>query len=252
MGGEMIDDKTRDWLKEHYPTIKVVSPTQLRGLFRFGASRVGERTVRVHHSISATDNSPLEFISDCYSIFVCLDDPKLPLIWECSGRLQAYARKIGKDFLDLHVYRAGNLCLGLRETVTHDISEHPGVGEFLDRLVVPYFYYYSYCEKYGNEPWPGLPHRRDLALLEQIYHDRKSPRMEKILVPAAINEVGSDVLLTRNELLECLCGSGRNMVECHPRAAEGHKILTSRMGPEHIELRPSLRDVRGRADNEKK
>ena len=252
MGGKMIDEKTGDWLKNHYPGIRIVSPTKLRGFFRFDASRVGERTVRVYYGIPATENESREFISDCYSISVHLENPKLPIVWEHGGRLQAYAQKIGKDFLDLHVYKKGNLCLGLPEIVADVISEHPGVGEFLERLVVPYFYYYSYCEKYGNEPWPGLHHRRELALLEQIYHDRKSPRMEKILIPAAFKAVSPSLLHARNKRLACLCGSGRKMVECHHQAAEGHKILTSRMGPEHIELRPSLRDFRGRAENDKK
>ena len=81
-----------------------------------------------------------------------------PHVREIGGRLQKKADKMGKPLMDMHVYPiSGEICMGTAATMTKIINDDNSIQGVFHNLIIRYFYYHSFWEKFGDEPWPGLP-----------------------------------------------------------------------------------------------
>ena len=101
------------------------------------------------------------------------------------------------DAIDLHFYPDGVCCLGLQPLADRRMT----LKEFLDEMVVPFFYRLSYTEVHGLEAA-----RRHLW---GEYSHGDSGLREYLSDLANITRRG----LGRND--PCACGSGRKYKRCH-------------------------------------
>ncbi len=154
----------------------------------------------------------------------------LPFVWETGGRLREIAEKWRDKVLglaDLHVYPSnGSVCLG----APLELQERCPLGapffQFIDDLVVPYFYGLSHFEKHGRWPWGERSHGI-LGLLES-YGERRieCPREDVVLQVHQLRKCNNSrevrkYLRRHKDQRLCLCGKNRLFAECHTLAWNG-------------------------------
>ena len=140
------------------------------------------------------------YLSDSFSIRIVLDEPDpngWPTVYEVGGRYTLIAERENIEVIDLHFYPNGACCLGLQLYAKGPIS----LEEFMDDLVVPFFYRLSYTDSYGlratgQDLWGEYSHGEQ-GLREYLFD----------LDGIAKHELG------RND--QCACGSGRKYKRCH-------------------------------------
>lgn len=146
-----------------------------------------------------------ETITDQYDIelFVSPGFPRvLPVVYELAGRIPA----------DFHKLEDESLCLGAPTEVRMRMKRNPTLPAFVNGLVIPYLYGYSYCEKHGVMPFGELEHgdegiRQYLAGLFQTSNKRYAVEFLRL---ASMKKRDANKL-------PCPCGSGRRLGRCHNR-----------------------------------
>ena len=152
------------------------------------------------------------YLSDSFSIRIetdALDHNGWPTVYEVGGRHALIADRENVEVIDLHFYPNGACCLGLQLFTSRRMT----LVEFMDELVVPFFYRLSYTDSYG------LRSARQYLWGEYSHGDK------------GLREYLSDVDriakhgLGRNEL--CVCGSGRKYKRCHLGEVDRFKQVRS-------------------------
>ncbi|MBK9416681.1 MAG: hypothetical protein IPN62_05165 [Flavobacteriales bacterium] len=150
--------------------------------------------------------------------------------WETGGRLKEIAGKWSdriSRLIDLHVYPNNNsACLGAPHELQDRCPKGTPLHQFIDDLVVPYFYALSHFEKYGRWPWGERSHGM-LGLLESYAERRIQSTREDVVqdlrqLRICINwkELGKYLTKFKERRLG-LCGKERLVAECHPLAWQG-------------------------------
>ena len=140
------------------------------------------------------------YLCDSFSIRIeldALDRNGWPTVYEVSDRHARIAAREQVDAIDLHFYPDGACCLGLQPLADRQTT----LKEFMDEMVVPFFYRLSYTEVHGLEAarrhlWGEYSHG-DPGLREYLSD----------LADIARRGLG------RND--PCACGSGRKYKRCH-------------------------------------
>lgn len=159
----------------------------------------------------------------------------LPWVHEIGNRTEEIARKWKiSDLRDLHSnpsrYKSACLCVGQEEK----IKLPPGSSfiDFMEKLVVPYFYGLSYFNENGKWPWKEYSHGA-LGILEYNSTDKIKTTEEKI--SDIVSALRADNKWRKNrKILQklrtnclCICGSNKLFKECHPDAFSGMLKLKS-------------------------
>jgi hypothetical protein len=113
----------------------------------------------------------------------------------------------------------------------------PTLLVFVERLVVPYLFGYSYYEKHGAMPFGELSHGRD-GILECLADMFRSPS-----VPGADEFVRLASLKKREANKEsCPCRSGRRVGRCHNRIVNDFRKRLGRswFSEEYLQLLKAL------------
>lgn len=158
----------------------------------------GEDKLRIG-SDDATASMDL-YLSDSFSIrtdLAALDRNGWPAVFEVSGRYAKVAERENVETIDLHFFPNGACCLGLQFLA----GRRTTLKEFIDELVVPFFYRLAYTDLHG------LAASRD-SLWAEYSHGERGLR-EYLADVARIATRG----LGRND--PCACGSGRKYKRCH-------------------------------------
>ena len=150
------------------------------------------------------------YLCDSFSIRIeldALDHNGWPTVYEVGDRYETIAQKENVQTIDLHVYPDGACCLGLKLLD----GRQPTFREFMDELVVPFFYRLSYTEIRGLEAarqclWGELSHGNQ-GVREYLLDIAEMARQD----------------LGRNN--PCACGSGRKFKRCHLGEVERFKLL---------------------------
>lgn len=237
-----IGKKDKEWLRDNQPDISVMSKHVLCGDFRIKAMMVGDGAIReCQHPAS---QGAEYFVDDTFQIRVCFAE-RMPRVYEIGGRFEHAIRDLQNTRInqkktrrayvkcrqDLHINSDDTLCLGLPVIVELTMRKHPGVQGFFQYVLAPYFYFQAHTEKYGESPWDGLPHNRELAFLLQVYDDRHNhDRLERELVPVARDYLKGNTLRANSHRLVCFCGTGKQLSRCNPKAFEAHKIIREKAG----------------------
>ena len=88
------------------------------------------------------------YLSDSFSIRIdlaALDRNGWPAVFEVSGRYAWVAERENVETIDLHFFPNGACCLGLQLLADRRTT----LKEFIDELVVPFFYRLAYADLHG-------------------------------------------------------------------------------------------------------
>jgi|CXWL01.1.fsa_nt_gi hypothetical protein len=200
---------------------------ELKGDLRFRAfynEPEGVLIIDPEDAYSAMDN----LIADKYVIRITIQEnfpETLPQVYEIGGRLKEIQTKRNiVDIRDLHVNKEGNFsaCLCPRPAEKKIIREGATLQDFLDRLVIPYFYGLSFFEKYGRWSWGEYGHG-DAGIFEYYFRQRNGFDIE--LLKEAFSALGQNGRkIVKNGLkghVPCLCGSGNKIRGCHAEVLFG-------------------------------
>ena len=204
-----ITDKEIKWLESCYPNLQYKAKAQkIVGELDFGASYDKESgKLCIGHDDENRERDA--FICDVFDIEICLnsiDSNGWPKVYEVAGRHSKIAEKYNIEVIDLHFYSDdGACCLGIKST-SEKFERNFRIKQFMNDLVIPFFYRLSYTEKFGidassNDLWGEYSH----GLERQIEHRKE------ILNLAKRNP-------NRNE--PCPCGSDKKYKNCHRQEVE--------------------------------
>ena len=230
MGRMKINSNDAQWLQEHYPRLHIKNGDTITGILRFRAERKDKRKrpmtrhpeVAIWHLPPKTATGRL-YIEDRYEIEGYFDEDLNPHFKETGSRLAVYAKKIGKQMIDLHLFSGTNeFCLG-HPVFLAEMKEDSSIEKFFEGLLIPYLYYLSYREKFNEEPWPGLKHSK-IGLLEELgsIGSKHKLKGQSLIEAVQINlpreyrkihwYIQSGLAMKRND--KCFCDSGKKVKDC--------------------------------------
>lgn len=134
-------------------------------------------------------------------IFPLTVTDKVPKAKEIGGR-------IPHDF-DFHVYPDGRMCLGAPLGLRRKYIEQPTLHAFIDDMLIPFLYSFSFKEKHGYMPFGELSHGgKGIAEYYREFFETDSDLavLELLKIIAADNYRGH---------MPCPCGSGERLRKCH-------------------------------------
>ena len=140
------------------------------------------------------------YLCDSFSIRIeldALDQNGWPTVYEVGGRHARIADREKIETIDLHFYPDGACCLGLQLLADRRTTRK----EFMDELVVPFFYRLPYTDVHG------LQSARQFLWAEYSHGDHGLREYFSDLADIARHGLG------RND--PCACGSGRKYKRCH-------------------------------------
>lgn len=133
------------------------------------------------------------------SISVPLSYPAtLPNIKETGGRIPP----------DFHTNRDGTLCLDVPILLYKEFIRNPTLLHFIDRCALPFFYSFSYRERFGHLPFGEWEHGGEglLQLYKEYFKHTEITALALIKILAENKYKGSRL---------CPCKSGKKLQSCH-------------------------------------
>jgi hypothetical protein len=136
----------------------------------------------------------------------------LPTVRETGGRIPA----------TFHKLEAGLLCLGAPTAIRLNLTLSPTLPAFVDELVVPYLFGYSYFEKHGVMPFGELAHgdKGIVEYLSELFGAATTIGAREFLRLASMKRRDANKQ-------PCPCRSGRRLGKCHNRRVNN---LRDRLG----------------------
>lgn len=153
-----------------------------------------------------------------------------PLVYELCQRIP----------LSYHHYLGGNLCLGVASAIRLKLLENCSLVNFVDNLLVPYLYAYSYYELHNKMPWGSAEHSDDEKYLfyKRFFKDIK----DEYILDFLLVLYKPDIYRMHRP---CLCGSKKKMRYCH-----GNMLLKfTNIKYPSVMLRRDIFDVHTSLDN---
>lgn len=140
------------WLRREHPFLRYFSSHRLiYGPFKFDATYNGERIIDTYRL--SIDLTPKTY-------------GRVPLVFEVGGRIKKAARLLNKPLADLHSNPDGTQCLIRPDAEFERFKYGIPLPQFFE-LLTSHFYWQSYVEKNGREPWAGEKHGWDPTEFEQ-------------------------------------------------------------------------------------
>lgn len=196
-----------------------------------------EAFYRVAGTLLFTATYKNETIEDIYQILVLIPKAyplKLPLVKEAGGRIPP----------DFHTNPDGTLCLEAPIKLYMVFNENHTLLHFVNNCALPYFYSFSYREKYGRLPFGDWAHGGE-GLIQmykeffQLTYDQTALALIKIL--AENNYKGSSL---------CPCHSKKKLHQCHgPILKQIQHLQGSKYyAGEYVQMLSHLREKKNQVD----
>ena len=221
-----INKHDREWLASRFPFLRCESSSsKIVGELDFDAAYDNESGKVI---IGEEAREAELFLSDIFEIEIYLD--KLygngwPKVYEIGGRHYQIANRNNVNTADLHFYSDDDsCCLGIKYGNNKGLC----IERFLYDLVIPFFYRFSYTEKFGiaaarNNLWGEYSHGKAGPMeyeAELLNIAKQNPSRYKLCpcksgkkyINCHFKEV--EFLKTRLNRL-CYCKSGRKYKNCH-------------------------------------
>ena len=194
-----ITDKEIEWLGLHFPDLQYEADSQkIVGELNFCAAYDNESREMIFDDSARQED---RFIQAVFRIKIDLktfDANGWPKVYEVGERYRQIAKKWNIEIIDLHVSSDdGRCCLGIKRGNNRSFS----IRDFIPELIIPFFYRFSYTEKFGlaasrNDLWGEYSHGEE-GITEYL---------KEISIFAKQKP-------SRNDL--CPCGSGKKFKKCH-------------------------------------
>jgi hypothetical protein len=172
-------------------------------------------------------------IVDSFGIKIVLPDNypnQIPWVQETGGRIEKIAKKYGiTDLRDLHVNpspKDRTVCLCVKQEEKIKFPPGSKLPDFIENLVVPYFYGISYFEENRRWPWREYSHG-GLGMLECYAEDSAEQTEESLKWLATVFTGDTNWKKYRGQVQNpkegkvCVCGSGKPFIEHHNLAWRG-------------------------------
>lgn len=218
MSYEFLPEEIRK-IKEKYPDLELSESREGEGACAIWKGKIPfDRTYKGYRII---DNCKVK-------ITIASDYPEsFPVVYEVGGRAEKVGEKWGrKDLRDVHFNpQDGTLCLCVRQEQKKKFPPGSDFIDFIELLVIPYFYGLVYFEENGRWPWKEYSHGV-LGLLE-YYAETTEVSVDKIRETTDFIQVYPNQKKLRQQIknwhdeFRCLCGSRDIFSHCHPLAWEG-------------------------------
>ena len=227
-----LSDRDKYWLERDHPDLTYIDgdPGSVVGTLAFDMALTRSGYV-INPPLPVTG----DHIVDAYTIEIDLTSGRftdLPIVRVVDERILAASESHGVELEDVHVY-GGMACLGIRFEENDALPDGYNLRDFINQLVIPFFYGQSYFESSGKWPWDEYGHR-ELGILE--WYLRKSEKLtedgvvrlhrEIVLAPewqmllGVVRNIGTVRRSTR-----CLCRLPNRFGQCHPDALAGLRRL---------------------------
>ena len=189
-----------DWLAASFPDLRydpgagvIAGELELRAAYDREQEKlcIGSDDVTVSMESYLRDSFPIRIELNA------LDQNGWPAVYEVGGRHARIEDRENLETIDLHFYPNGACCLGLQLFADRRTT----LKEFMDELVVPFFYRLSYTDVHGL-----------IAARQYLWAEYSHGEL-------GVREYLSDVAdiarqgLGRND--PCACGNGRKYKRCH-------------------------------------
>lgn len=194
---ESIVERHRRWGLEEflrcYPGLRIL-PTAGDSL------EVGGR-LRFH--LQEPSEDPIEDVYEVLIRFPANFPVGIPTAFEKGGRIPR----------SHHTQPDESLCLGAATALRLKLGPGSTLGRFVEEILIPYLFQFSFFEKYGRMPFGELRHGV-LGLLDYF------TGLYKVTNARAAKELVRLTSLKRRRAnkAQCPCGSGRRLGRCHNRA----------------------------------
>ena len=189
-----------DWLAASFPNLRYDADARIiAGELELRAAYDSEHGMLRIGSDDATASMD-SYLSDSFAIRIeldVLDQSGWPTVYEVGGVYARIADRENTEIIDLHFYPNGACCLGLQPLADRRTT----LKEFMDELVIPFFYRFSYVDAHG------LGAAREYLWAEYSHGDPGIREYLSGLADIAKHRQG------RNDT--CACGSGRKYKRCH-------------------------------------
>lgn len=238
-----IDIDDLEWLELNYPGVYFVASKEiLQGCLWFKMSystSVGKGLINPDEKNNFMDGYIIE---DAYALTIEFDKHRSRTrVTEDGGRILRAKNKWNLTLADVHMYEDNSLCLCPPPEEMVLFYSGFRLRPFFYDILIPYFYYQSYLEKFGREPWKSSSHG-ELGILESYgKHIFGSPSFEivnsylKHLTITTESTILKNKPINQNDL--CLCNSGKKFADCHREAFDGYEQLFS----DFMSLKPKKR-----------
>lgn len=188
------------WLAASFPNLRYDSDAGIiAGELELRAAYDSERE-KLHIGSDEATMRMGSYLSDSFSIRIeldSLDQNGCPTVYEVGGRHARIADRENVATIDLHFFPDGACCLGLQLLSNRRTT----LKEFMDEMVVPFFYRLSYTDVYG------LGAAREFLWAEYSHGD--------LGVREYLSDVADMARQGQGRNDPCPCGSGRKYKRCH-------------------------------------
>ena len=158
-------------LKELQPELIVIG-NKISGCFYLSATlekKSKNRGKKIDHYSWNYKSNNSKHIHDYFYIDITLDGSLYPIqTFETSGKLLSWKNEIPEEYW--HVNPNDSLCLGEKQDIL-EMQKQYSFANFINILLMQYFYHMSYINKHKKEPWVGYRHGL-FRMLEIAYSDK--------------------------------------------------------------------------------
>ena len=144
-----------------------------------------------------------------------------PCVYETKGKLAGFD----------HLFQDGKLCLGAPVEVRAKFSRRARLLNFIEDMVIPFLFSFSYKKRYGEMPFGELAHGMKGIL--DYYTEFFGTSKERAILLLECLAYGK-----APPLEHCPCGSGRRLGKCH-----GPRLDALRPHQAEQEFRDELREI---------
>lgn len=157
-----------------------------------------------------------ETIEDQYDVDVRVSPrfpTAVPMVLETGGRIDD----------EYHKLEGGALCLGSPTALRMMLKESPTLLTFVERILIPYLYGYSYFVRHGTMPYGQLDHRTGIRdFIAETFGACGGANPEEFLRLAGLQR-------HRANKHFCPCGSGLRLGRCHNRSVNNFRKRLGRL-----------------------
>ncbi len=193
-------------------------------------------------------------IKDKFQIVIGADEeyPKTtPRLMEVGKRTEKIAQKYNiKDFRDLHNNSkdGGTVCLGSPREIRNKFPVGSDLVVFVDDLVIPYLFGFSFYEKHKKWPWGELSHGI-LGILEDYLDIKDVSRTDidnvLLLIKRSPDWIDYNKQIKKlSPQKHCICGSCRPFCKCHSDAWKGLEKLVCDMKKFNLNVKSALSQIK--------
>jgi hypothetical protein len=137
----------------------------------------------------------------------------LPRVFETTGRVPQSFHHNGDK----------TLCLGSPIAIRFELQDTPTIRQFIDRVVIPYFYSHAYFVTFGRPPFGELRHGAPGLEddIRRLFHLPRGTDAEEFLRLASLKRRHANKH-------SCPCGSGFRLGRCHASVVHDARIRLGR------------------------